>query len=351
MNILHINTEKTWRGGEQQVLYLVKGLRERKHQSTIICQPHSPMSEMAMRDGFAVEEIKMRGGFDLLAIRRIARIMRKDYDIVHLHTANAHTLGVLASLLSGRRTKIVASRRVSFPIKNLFRRLKYNATDMVIAVSESVRQGLIDNGIPPEKVVSIHSSVDPGRFSGRKATSSDLIVGTIAHLAEHKGHKYLIEAAKVVLSAKPDVKFILAGNGEIRTELENQVTALGISENVIFLGFQSDVGKIINSCTITVLPSISGEGSPGVLKESMAAGIPVITTDIGGSTEIVDDGITGLVVPPMDSRALAFAITRLLTDEGLRKRIAEEGFRRVGEFTVDRMVERTELVYESLIAG
>lgn len=349
MRILHINTEKTWRGGEQQLLYLIRGLREKGHSSTLVCQPGSPTAVRAEREGFPVKEIRMRGGFDPFAVFHVAGIMREGYDIIHLHTANAHSLGVLASWFDGR-PKIVSSRRVSFPIRNIFRKWKYVATDSVIAVSEAVRKGLIDNGIAPEKVITIHSAVDLTRFArGQDTAAPGWVVGTIAHLAEHKGHKYLFEAAQEILAKIPDVKFLVAGDGEMRIPLEAMVQALGLSEHVTFLGFQDDVARVLSQCTITVLPSISGEGSPGVIKESMAAGVPPIATDVGGSTEIIKSGVTGLIVPAMDSKALAGAIITLLTNEGLRKKMSEAGVRQIEEFRVERMVERTEAVYRGLL--
>lgn len=349
LKILHVNTEKTWRGGEQQVLYLAKGLRDRGHESMILCQPNSPLSERAKTEGVRVKELKMRGGVDLCAVFSIARHLRRGYDILHLHTANAHSLGFLASMLT-RGHKVIVSRRVSFPIKGLFGKLKYKGVDKVIAVSEGVKKGLINNGIPPRLIVTIHSVIDLSRYKERGVEPSRPIVGIIAHLAEHKGHSFFLEAAKEVSAAIPDVRFLVVGDGDKREELEGYAKSLGIAERVSFLGFQKDVPKLIFGCTITVLSSISGEGSPGVLKESMAAGVPVVTTDVGGSKEIVEDGVTGFVVPPKNSKALASAMIKLLTDDELRERMTLEGLRKVKEFSVDTMVEKTESLYKSLLS-
>ncbi|OHB97618.1 MAG: hypothetical protein A2Z57_10005 [Planctomycetes bacterium RIFCSPHIGHO2_12_39_6] len=349
LKILHINTEKTWRGGEQQVLYLAKGLKDRGHESTIICQPNSPLSERAKTEGLYVDEVRMRGGVDLCAVFSIARHLRRGYDILHLHTANAHSLGFLASMLT-RGHKVIVSRRVSFPIRGFFGKLKYRGVAKVIAVSEDVKKGLINSGIPPRLIVTIHSAIDLSRYKERGVEPSRPIVGIIAHLAEHKGHKYFLEAAKEVSVIIPYATFLVVGDGDKRRALEEYAQSLCIAEKVTFLGFQKDIPKLIPGCTITVLSSISGEGSPGVLKESMAAGIPVVTTDVGGSSEIVEDGITGFVVPPKNSKALASAMIKLLTDAELRERMTLEGLRKVKEFSVDTMVEKTEALYKSLLS-
>ena len=348
LKILHINTEKTWRGGEQQTLYLAKGLKDKGHESTIICQPNSPLAERAKAEGLCVDEVKMKGGVDLCAVFSIARQLRSGYDILHLHTANAHSLGFLASMLT-RGHKLVVSRRVSFPISGFFGKFKYRGIDKVIAVSEEVRKGLINSGIPPQLIVTIHSAIDLGRYREICGKPSEPVVGIIAHLAKHKGHKYFLEAAKEVLAVIPDAKFIVVGDGDERKTLEDYSKSLGIAERVSFLGFQKNITKLISGCTITILSSISGEGSPGVLKESMAAGVPVVTTDVGGSSEIVEDGVTGFVVPPKDSKALASAMVKLLTDDELRKRMTTEGLRKVKEFSVNTMVERIEALYKSLL--
>ncbi|TLD41815.1 MAG: Glycosyltransferase [Candidatus Jettenia ecosi] len=222
--------------------------------------------------------------------------------------------------------------------------------DKVIAVSEDIRKSLIHCGIPPQLVVTIHSAIDLNRYKKRNCEPSEPVVGIIAHLAEHKGHRYFLEAAKEVSTIIPTARFLVIGGGEKREELERYAKNLDIAERVSFLGFQKDIPQVISLCTITVLSSISGEGSPGVLKESMATGVPVITTDVGGSVEIVEDGITGLVVPPMNSKDLALAMIKLLTNDKLRKNLVHEGLRKVNEFSVDRMVEKTEAVYKSLLS-
>ena len=348
LKILHINTEKTWRGGEQQVLYLAKGLAAKGHASTIICQPGSPLAERAKKEGLAVVEMSMRGGFDPIAIVKIACRLRTGYDILHLHTSNAHTLGYFASLLK-RGHKVVVTRRVSFPIKGLWGRLKYTAVDKLIAVCESVRNDLVNSGIPPRLVVAIHSAIDLNRYEKRRVEPPELVVGNVAHLAGHKGHKYFLEAAKNVLAAIPGAKFIIVGDGELRSELERYAKNLAIADKVSFPGFQKDIRGFIAQCTITVLSSISGEGSPGVLKESMAIGVPVVTTDVGGSREVVADGISGFVVPPGNPDALSSAIIRLLRDKELRERMAIEGLAKVQEFSLDAIVAKTAAVYRDIL--
>ena len=350
MKILHIDTEKTWRGGEQQVLYLLKGLREKGHDSTVICQPGSALAERAKAENICVRELGMVGGVDPFAVFSIAGIMKQGFDIVHMHTSNAHTLGYGASFFS-KAPKLVASRRVSFPIKGLIGKVKYSGADKVIAVSEEIKQGLIAGGLDESKVVAVHSSIDLSRFDERKSEPDMPTVGIFAHLARHKGHSYFFEAAAFILKSMPDVSFMVVGDGEEREALEGQVKKLGIASRVKFRGFSRDVPDLLKGCTITVLSSISGEGSPGVFKESMAARVPVVTTDVVVSAEVVQNGVSGIVVPPQDTRALAEAILHLLEDHGLRDSMSAEGVKRVVEFSTYVMVDRTESIYKELLAS
>lgn len=348
MKILHIDTEKTWRGGEQQVLYLLKGLREKGHDSTVICQPGSALAERAKAENISVCELSMMGGVDPFAVFSIAGIMKQGFDIVHMHTSNAHTLGYGASFFS-KSPKLVASRRVSFPIKGLIGKLKYSGVDKIIAVSEEIRRGLIASGVHEAKVVAVHSSIDLNRFEERKSEPDMPIVGIFAHLARHKGHSYFFDAAASVLDSIPDVSFMVVGDGEEREALEEQVRKLGIAGRVKFRGFSRDVPDLLKECTLTVLSSISGEGSPGVIKESMAAAVPVVTTDVGGSAEVVENGVSGIVVPPQDSASLAEAMLRLLKDPVLRDTMSREGVKRAAQFSSYAMVDRTESIYKELL--
>jgi len=348
LKILHIDTERTWRGGEQQVLYLLRGLRERGHDSTVICQPASPLAERAGAEGIHVKEVAMKGGLDPFAVFEISRAYRQGYQICHMHTSNAHSLGYYASLLA-KGPKLAVSRRVSFPLKGFLGKLKYTGADRIIAVSAEIKKGLVKKGIDEEKVAVVHSAIDLKRFDKYEGEPEKPVVGIFAHLAEHKGHKYFFDAGLKISKDFPHVSFIVAGDGEERGNLEKYVESLGIEGKVDFRGFSKEVPSLLKECTITVLSSISGEGSPGVLKESMAAGVPVITTDVGGSAEVVENGRSGIVVPPADSEALAKGMEKLLGHKSFREAMRRGGLERVKAFSAENMVDKTEALYREIL--
>lgn len=360
-SVLHVNTERGWRGGEVQTLLLARGLRKLGHRCHLAVPPGSPLENRALGEGLPVTPIAARGEFDLAAAVRLANLLRAlRVDLVHYHTSHAITLGTLASLLAGRQ-RSVATRRVSFPLtRNPLARLKYTVrVDRIIAVSEAIREALSAAGVPRERVTVIHSAVDLGRFDplpDRAACRRDLgygdaefVVGSIGHLAAHKGHDVLVEAAARLAPAHPWLRVLVVGRGEREAELRRRVAAAGLEERFRLAGFRDDVTAILPALDLLAFPSLSGEGSPAVLKEAMACGVPVAASNISGVREVVRPGEDGLLIPPGDPAALAEAILFFARDRGRGPEFGRRGRERAGAFGVERMVERTEEVYRDLL--
>lgn len=362
--VLHLNTETGWRGGEAQTLYLAAGLEKRGVGCLVVVPPGCPLEGRAKAQGLAVASVPMHGEWDLRAARRVAALARHHgVSLLHYHTAHAVGIGTLATLFAGRRPA-VAARRLSFRIRGRFLgRWKYSwRVDRVIAVSEAIRRSLIAQGIAAERVVTIHSGIDPGRFSGgdRNRFRGSIagaagswprdawLIGTAAHLAAHKGIGLFLEAAAIASRDLPQARFVIVGRGEEEGTLRREAARLGLQDLILFAGFRDDMPDVMAGLDLFVLPSTSGEGSPAVLKEAMAAGLPVAATALDGVEEIIQDARHGLLTPPGDAPALARAIVTLSRDGDLRQRLTIEARRRVAEFTIDRMVERTAEVYASL---
>ncbi|MCX6623976.1 MAG: glycosyltransferase [Acidobacteria bacterium] len=170
-----------------------------------------------------------------------------------------------------------------------------------------------------------------------------------SRLNRMKGVKYFLDAAIVLAGKYPDLRFLVAGDGGSKQELEEHACRLGLGQRIVFTGFRSDVPDLLSEATISVLPSLS-EGTSNTLLESMAAGIPVIATSVGGNLEVIEDGVSGLLVPPRDSAALAAATCRLLEDEGLASRLGQAGKQRVSElYSLSGLIHKTEHLYQRLI--
>jgi len=359
--VIHVNTEKTWRGGEIQTLLLAKGLQERGHANVVVAPPSSALASRCREAELVVEGIATRGEFDPAAIWSLVRIIRRFRpEILHYHTSHAVTLGSLASNFTGRFAA-VATRRVSFTLsRNPLARWKYTRrVDRIIAVSDGIRRVLRQAGIPNDRIRVVPSAVDLGRFGRVPArgearaslgyATGDFVVGSVGHLAEHKGHRVLIEAAGEIARESPRLRFLIAGNGSLESALRNRIRQLGLDSVFRLMGFSEEVARLLPAIDLFVFPSLSGEGSPAAVKEAMACGLPVVASAISGVDEIVRDGKEGALVPPGDARALASAVLKFASDESLRLECGRRGRERVVQFGVEPLIDRTESVYREVL--
>ena len=176
------------------------------------------------------------------------------------------------------------------------------------------------------------------------------VIGNVAALVPHKGQKHLIEAAALVERHEPDARFVIAGEGELRASLEHQIKHLGLEKHVLLAGFRPDVLSLHKAFDVFVMSSVS-EGLGTSILDAMASGRPVVATTAGGIPEVVQDGKTGILVPPRDHEAMADAIVRLLRDPPLRKRMGDAGLSLANaRFSAERMIQETMGVYERVAA-
>jgi glycosyltransferase involved in cell wall biosynthesis len=261
----------------------------------------------------------------------------------------------------GAAPSLVASRRVDFHLKgNSFSRWKYRQVDCFIAASDAIRRMLVGDGVPDDRTVTVHEGIDVEHVEAAPAVNvheafflphGAPVVGNVAALVPHKGQRYLIEAAHLVVQQVPDARFVILGEGELREHLEKQVHEHHLEKHVFLPGFRTDVLGCIKGFDLFVMSSVT-EGLGTSLLDAMAAARPIVATMAGGIPEIVENGVNGLLVPPRDHRALADAIVRALKNPTLRQQMGEAGFARVKRrFTVERMVEQTADVYERVVAG
>jgi glycosyltransferase involved in cell wall biosynthesis len=364
MKILHINTERTWRGGEQQTLNLLTGLAKRGVASHLVCQGGSPMEERARHAGIDVFPIAMRGEVDLAAAYQIRHQIKKfEYNIVHSHTSHAQSLVFLASIGTG--TTRLVTRRVDFSIfRHSFLKLsgiKYRYTaDYYIAISRKIKEVLINDGIPGDRIFVVHSGIDPQRFM--QATKAGLlsefaikenqkVVINVAHLAGHKGQKYLVQAIPQVLDRLPDTRFIIVGEGELMSELKETAADLGLERELFFTGFREDVADFYQMADLCVMSSVE-EGLGTAVLDALALAKPVVATRAGGLPEIIEDGKTGRLVAPADPLALADGIIDMLTRADAAKAMAREGQAMVQScFSIDSMVDNNIQVYEKVMVN
>ena len=363
MRILHINTKRIWRGGEQQTLSLVAGLQKRDVPCQLVCQPDSPLLDKARAADIPVFPISMHGEIDGWAVYRIRRLIKRlAHDIVHSHTAHAHSLAFYASI--GQPVARLVTRRVDFSIfRNSFLRLnglKYRYfAHRYIAISQKIKDVLAADGVPADRIRVVPSGIDPDRFVAERCdhlktefgiSAGERVVINVAHLARHKGQTYLVQAIPWVLSRVSNVRFFILGTGELTEELKVQARCLGLADRLVFTGFRQDVGAFYHLADLFVMSSIQ-EGLGTAMLDAMALAKPVVATRAGGIPEAVIDGQTGRLVAAADPQALAEGIVALLTDAELARRLGNAARQLVhARFSVDAMVDGNLAVYRSLVS-
>ena len=362
---LHIDTARTWRGGQNQVLLTVNGLRALGHRAALVAHPDGELRRRAA-EGLDLIPIGPRSEVDFSAAWKLSRVIKQlKPDVLHAHDPHGIAMASLALSLSAAslgkaEPAFVASRRVDFHLnKNSFSRWKNRQVDCFIAASEAILQMLIADGVPPDRAVTVHEGIDLDHVLAAPPVNvheafwlphGSPVVGNVAALVPHKGQRHLIEAAHLVVQQMPDVRCIILGEGELREHLEHQVRDYRLEKHVLLPGFRTDVLGCLKGFDLFAMSSTT-EGLGTSLLDAMACGKAVVATTAGGIPEVVDDGVTGLLAPPRDHHAMAQAIVRLLGDDGLRRSMGEAGFARLAErFTVERMVAQTAEVY-ARVAG
>jgi glycosyltransferase involved in cell wall biosynthesis len=354
--LLMINTERGWRGGENQLAVLVRGLPTDWLTMTV-CQPGSPLALELKKHGQPVAEIPMGGGGDLLAAWRIRALAKRvGARALHAHTSHGHALALTATI--GWNLPVLVTRRVDFPLKRGFAaRWKYGErVRRFIAVSQAVGDVLAAGGIPTERIAVIRDGVDPARLRDAVPTlrqelgldHAAVLVGCVAHLADHKDHRTLLAAWAQVERSAPHAHLALVGTGELEDELKQLAQDLKL-RRVVFTGFRSDVGSVLRSLDVFTLSShLEGLGSS--VQDAMLCGLPVVATRAGGLPELVRDGETGLLVPVRGVDALAQALICMTTSSDLRQRCGRAGLVAADPaFTAARMVAEHVALYEQVL--
>jgi len=363
---LHIDTARTWRGGQNQVLLTVNGLRAIGERAALVAHPDGELRKR-VDEGLELIPVAPRTEMDLSAAWRLARVIKRlSPDVIHAHDPHGVAMASLALSLGsgatpqGRAPALIASRRVDFHLKgNSFSRWKHRQVDCFIAASNAIRGMLIADGVPEAHVVTVHEGIDVEHVLAAPPVNVHEtfflphhapVVGNVGALVPHKGQRHLIEAAHLVVQQLPDVRFIILGEGELREQLERLIRDYHLEKHVLLPGFRLDVLGCLKGFDLFVMSSVT-EGLGTSLLDAMACSKAIVATKAGGIPEVVEDQTTGILVEPRDHQAMAAAIVRLISDESSRQHMAAAGFERVSaRFTVERMVAETANVYRH-VAG
>jgi len=360
MKVLHIETGRHLYGGAKQVAYIIEGLHQRGIENILVCQQGSAIatevSQMA-----AVHQLSLHGDVDFRLMFQVRRLI-KQYrpDIIHCHSRRgADIWGGIAGRMASLPT--VLSRRVDNLESAWLVQKKYSLYDKVICISEGIRQVLLKQGVPEQKVITVRSAIDISAWEpncNRKAfnrefnTQTDqLLLGMVAQLIPRKGHSLVLQAMQQLGSDYPNLQLICFGQGPLRQSLQQEAIERGLQGSVQFTGFRDDLPKWLSCIDILVHPALT-EGLGISLIQAAACKLPLIASRAGGMPEIVRDHLNGLLIEPGDLAGLKEALKRLTDEPETRQQFGLAGRQLVEqEFSIEQMVEGNLAVYRELTSS
>jgi glycosyltransferase involved in cell wall biosynthesis len=343
LNVLHVSTPQSWRGGEQQLAYLVSHLQKLKVPQSLMVPSQSVMEGYCQKQNLPYCSAPKKGGLPFGFAKALSQYAKANQaTLLHAHDSHAHTACILATVFYGLKLPIIVSRRVDFKVgKSWFSRYKYNhpLVKRILCVSEAIKDIMATCIKRPERLQVVYSGVDLGKFPAQApgllrkefGLSPDVpLIGNVAALADHKDH------------------FFIIGAGELKENLEHYALAKNLQEVVSFTGFRKDVNQLLPELDAFLFTSKT-EGLGTSVLDAFTAKVPVVATAGGGIPELVKHQETGLLASVKDAEALAKHLQLLFSDAALRAKLTENALGFVKDFAKENTAEQTLGVYEAVL--
>jgi len=359
LRIVHSEAATSMGGQENRIFKEMMAMREQGHHLEAICQPDAQLTKRLRDAGFTVHAMPMDGFLNLVKVAwKVRRILKQSrIDVLNTHSRRDTLVAGLGARLAGTPL-IVRTRHLSNRVGSL---LSYTwIPHRVTTVSHFVRQHLIHRGVQAEHVKTIYSPIAvPERVDHSTLrqelglSQSDVVVGCVAVMRATKGHRLLVDAMQILMADRPNLHLVLVGSGSpIFEQLQAHVKQIGLSHRIHLLGTRKDVPNLLSGCDLFALPT-QQEASGTVFVEAAACGLPVVATDVGGVSEMMRAGQTGLLVSAQDADALRQALARLIDDPDLRVKMGRAGYDMVwkeGVFTTRTLARETESAYREWLS-
>ena len=356
MNILLLDLGRELRGGQRQVYYLERALSGEHHIVTA-CPAGSGLARLLQDEKLPFLPLPGSSAFSPSVLWAVAKGLA-GMDILHTQDAHAAALGALIKALHPG-IRLIHHRRVSYPLHPGLRSWKYRMADAIVGVSAEIAAMVVAGGVSPEKVVAIHSGIDPKRYERRRPHGAPFLFQSVGACTPQKGYSVLVAAIRILrdMGAEgaqdgrelPPWRVRIVGDGPLRQSLLEQARDLGVA-NLLDMPGRMDSRDVLPDSDAMLVPSVDGEGSSGAIKEGWVTGVPVICSALTSNLELVHDEVNGLVAPVGDAGALAEAMRRCLLDAGLRERLVSAGDKSLLNFTDIRMAESNLALYRKLVA-
>ena len=354
MNILYVESSRSWGGQEYRTCLEINWLNAHGHQAWLICNPESQVHSKAAELGTRLFTMPLRSRIDPLCSLRLWKFCRRHrIDLLKTYSSKDHWI-CLPLYFCG--IPLSRARCITDPIASRSRAFvfKHGCSQVVADASVIKRQLVEEHGVDPAKIEVIGSAVDLEKFKPprdrtkfrREIGVPDEIplIGNIGMIRPDKGQLELVKAAPLVLQKRPDARFVIVGQGtgilKRGINVRNAIDRAGLADKIIMAGYRWDTPEVFAACDMIVIASLRTEASPIVLREAFASARPVIATDVGDIPEILRHRENGLLIEPGNSQALAAAILEFIFDPQLADRCAANGFRYATEhFSFDKMME------------
>jgi glycosyltransferase involved in cell wall biosynthesis len=366
VNILLVDLEKEWRGGQNQAFLLLKGLNARGDCAELVTVKGSALGRRAARRRMKVHFVTPRAARISAALKIRALTASGSFDVVHANEAHAVTAAWLAGAY--RRAAFVISRRVGYPLaKNALARARYKAAARIVAISQWVAEQLVDSGAPKEKISVVYEGVEipanpraqsphlarmrwgvAGVADDARVARESPVLGSVGVLSPDKGHELLIRALAQLRKEYSGCRLLIAGDGPRRPMLEALAKEFGVHQAVIFAGFVTDIESVYPALDVFLFPS-SFEGLGTSLLAAMSFAVPSIAFRCCAFGEIIENEKSGLLVEPGNVEGIVKAVTWLLQNREFARGIGAAGRERITKiFSCDHMVEEMKKVYREV---
>lgn len=362
LSVLHISTPNSWRGGEQQLYYLMEELEILGLRQFVFCTENGAFHQKARERGWNVIPFKKNTFWLLTSAFRLKDLCRSlGINVIHTHDSKGHTLAHLSSSIFRNETPIVVSRRVDFPIgKNWLSSRKYNASSVakIICVSKAIENIMKPAIVQKQKLCTIHSGIDLSRFTHLEKgkilrekfsiPESDFLIGNTSALAPHKDYYTWVDSAEILIKENFPAQFVIMGDGPLLQAIQSYVQEKNLQHKIFFNGFDSLILPLLKELDLFLITSTT-EGLGTSILDAFACDVPVVATQAGGIPEIVIHEKTGLLSPIQNPTDLANNIKKLLSNSELKQQLLSNSKALLQSFSKTTTAQKTLEVYKEVI--
>jgi glycosyltransferase involved in cell wall biosynthesis len=362
MRVLHLSSERTWRGGEQQMAYLIEESEKLGVHNFVAARKGSAFEGYCLDKNIPLISLGFKNEFHIPTSLGIKSYCEKNkIDIIHMHSSHSHALGVLSDLM-GNKAKLILSRKVDFAVKKNFAskfKFNYKGINAIICVSNAIKE-IVSVDLKRKDILYVaHDGISLERFSTSKDNNTlheefllnreQKIVANISAVADHKDYFTFVDTAALILEERKDVTFFIIGDGPMFSDIEKYIKERNLQKNIVMTGFRDDIPDIIREIDVFLMSSKT-EGLGSTILDAFANHIPMVATQAGGIPEIVNHNDTGLTAAVKDSKKLAVHVGHLLDNPGLAEALSNNAYSLLlRKFTKDKMALANVAIYKKVL--